>query len=493
MHGDPRFRLAVVAFVLAAACVAPSSAAPPTAAEAHAAARRAVGFLESIACHGGWVWRESLDGMAREGERPARPDEIWVQPPGTPAVGLVLVALYEATGDDAFLGVARAAGEALVRGQLTSGGWEYSIDFDRKRFDTSPRALTAGSAATRRADSTFDDDTTQSALRFLLALAAVLERAEDPEAASIAAARDRGLAGLLAAQLPCGAWPQRFDGTAPAVGAFPPVRATIPADWPRHWPKPDYKRYATLNDNTLRDCVGVLLDAHRRLRRRDCLDAALRAGDFLVCAQLPEPQPAWAQQYDARIQPAWARAFEPPAVTAGESAGAVRVLLDLAVETGAERFLEPIPRTIAWWRRSEIAPGTWARFYELGTNRPIYGDRDGEIHYTLDELSDERRSGYAWQGSFGVADAIRAYEQVEEEGLEKARQRRLPATAAEREKERQKLAPKVAAVIESLDAAGRWVTKGRGGDGVRGRDHVDMQVAVKNLRLLAAYLALEQD
>ena len=36
-------------------------------------------------------------------------------------------------------------------------------------------------------------------------------------------------------------------------------------------------------------------------------DAAKRGGDFLILAQLPDPQPAWAQQYNAQMQPAWAR------------------------------------------------------------------------------------------------------------------------------------------------------------------------------------------
>lgn len=478
----PRCNAVARSLALVAVLVTPIAAAepPPPRDAVVAAATRAVEFLRSRARHGGWVWRESLDGTQREGERPAGPDEIWVQPPGTPAVGLALVALYAATGDEATLALARGAGEALARGQLASGGWEYSIDFAPEAFDDVPRAGEEPRRGQRAPDSTLDDDTTQSALRFLLALAAVL-----PDDAVIIRARDRGLAGLLAAQLPCGAWPQRYDGAPPAAGAFPPVRATIPADWPREWPKPDYKRYATLNDNTLRDCVGVLLDAHRRLGRRDCLDAALRAGEFLVLAQLPEPQPAWAQQYDARIQPAWARAFEPPAVTAGESAGAVRTLLDLYVETGDERFLEPIPRAIAWWRRSEIAPGTWARYYELGTNRPIYGDRDGEIHYTLEELSAERRGGYAWQGSFGVADAIRAYEQLRAGGRGAALAKRAPPSRESRAKRARALGPKVRAALDSLDDRGIWLTAPERGDGAI----ADMKLVLRQLALLAEYLA----
>ncbi len=38
----------------------------------------------------------------------------------------------------------------------------------------------------------------------------------------------------------------------------------------------------------------------------------------------------------------------------------------------------------------------WARLYEIGTNRPVFGDRDGKVHYDVKEISEERRRGYAW-------------------------------------------------------------------------------------------------
>jgi hypothetical protein len=41
----------------------------------------------------------------------------------------------------------------------------------------------------------------------------------------------------------------------------------------------------------------------------------------------------------------------------------------------------------------------WARFYEMGTDRPIFADRDKSIHDNVEELSRERRMGYNWYGS----------------------------------------------------------------------------------------------
>jgi len=42
------------------------------------------------------------------------------------------------------------------------------------------------------------------------------------------------------------------------------------------------------------------------------------------------------------------------------------------------------------------APPIWARFYEIGTDRPIFSGRDGVIRYRLAEIEHERRVGYAW-------------------------------------------------------------------------------------------------
>jgi PelA/Pel-15E family pectate lyase len=42
----------------------------------------------------------------------------------------------------------------------------------------------------------------------------------------------------------------------------------------------------------------------------------------------------------------------------------------------------------------------WARFYEIGTNRPIYSDRDGVAKRNLADIGYERRNGYAWLGAW---------------------------------------------------------------------------------------------
>src|SRR5687767_8910354 len=111
---------------------------------------RATDYFQKQAKHGGYVWFVSADGRQRFGEGRAAPDQIWVQPPGTPAVGLAFLRAFEAVKEPRLLQAAVDAGRALVRGRLKSGGWTYSIDFDPK--SKPPRNYT-----------TFDDDTTQCA------------------------------------------------------------------------------------------------------------------------------------------------------------------------------------------------------------------------------------------------------------------------------------------------------------------------------------------
>lgn len=438
---------------------------------------KATQYLTSISTEGGYLWRYSEDLKERWGEGRATETQIWVQPPGTPAVGGALLEAYKATGDERHLLAAEGAAQALVRGQLESGGWAYLVEFDpEKRAQWAYRV----DSKIRRAESTaandtttFDDNNTQSALRFLMAFLDLATNRPSAELAVIREARDYGLAKMIEAQYPNGAWPQRWAGRAHDPAQHPRQKAHIPSEWPHNWPRANYSAYYTLNDSTQLDCIETMLEAFHRLGDSKYLDAAKRGGDFLILAQLPEPQPAWAQQYNFNMEPAWARAFEPPAVCTSESAVAMRTLVDLFVETGDRRYLEPIPPFLDWLKRSHLGPDRWARLYELGSNKPIYGDRDGRVHHTLAEISAERQRGYGWQGSFGIASAIEYYEAVLSKGRDA-----FKSTGLGLGDRGTPSGSRVTQILSGQDKAGRWLRNG----------WVDMRAFVVNIRALAAYL-----
>ena len=68
---------------------------------------------------------------------------------------------------------------------------------------------------------------------------------------------------------------------------------------------PDFYRIRSAGTyrDILRDYIRVLLYAEDRYRCSECRAAAEKAGDFILSAQLPEPQCGWAQTYDANMQP----------------------------------------------------------------------------------------------------------------------------------------------------------------------------------------------
>ena len=60
--------------------------------QAAKAMRRAADFFRSqVSTEGGYLWRYSEDLSLREGEGTATDTMIWVQPPGTPSVGMVFL------------------------------------------------------------------------------------------------------------------------------------------------------------------------------------------------------------------------------------------------------------------------------------------------------------------------------------------------------------------------------------------------------------------
>ncbi|HBJ87097.1 MAG TPA: hypothetical protein DDZ88_25205 [Verrucomicrobiales bacterium] len=403
--------------ILISSFVIPPLATAATPAEVSTALTKAVSFFHSkAAAHGGYVYRYSADFTLREAEGIPGPDTIWIQPPGTPAVGMAMLDAYEATKDEKCLKAAVEAARCVSRTQLASGGWDYSGHFDMKnrskwlyRRDLDGQLIErrkipqseGGWHVWRQGDhkdsngSTFDDDVSQAATRLLVRV----DHALDGKDAEIKEAADFALHTIIMTQYPAGGWSANFDDaptSPPPVDKYPIKPGNYPADWPRKWPK-DFTGCYVLNDNTHATLMSTLLLAWELRGDPKYLDAAKRGGDFLVTAQMPDPQPAWGQQYNAEMQPVWSRQFEPTAISGRESQAAMWALLKLAAATGDKKYLPPVAKAITYLRTVLLPGNQLARFYELNTNKPLYFERGpGGKGFELTYSDQKASSNYGW-------------------------------------------------------------------------------------------------
>lgn len=463
-------------------------------AEASDSIRKGARFMRSISAEGGYLWRYSTDLKLVAGEGKASSAMIWIQPPGTPSMGMAFLEAYDATEDMYLLDCALAVGDCLAKTQLESGGWDYRFDFgspQRWYRQVDRGTLNLKEIAKRRNTTTFDDNNSQSALHFLMALAEHCQQPLDERKQRILHSRRYGLTKLLEAQYPNGAWPQRHDGKPVDPKKFPVIKAKYPKKWARTYEEINYSSHYTFNDNSIRDCILTALEAHKRLgkNRGEFLAAVKRGGDFLLLAQLPDPQPIWAQQYNARMEPAWARKFEPPAVTGGESVGVCQTLIDLYLELDENKYLQAVDPAVKWFKESKIGPGKWARFYELKTNKPLYFTKDYKLVYTDDNLP----THYSFQSSFGVEPMIQYYDKVKSMGREKylAAQKRPPLTRKQSADRVKAMEKHVREIIDAQDDKGRWVTRTKlETRGMTFGDRIESRVFIDNMRVLSSYLAL---
>jgi Pectic acid lyase len=464
---------------------------------ARASLRKAVEFYRAkVATEGGYHFAYAEDLSYGRSEMSEGPTRVEIQRDGTPLVGMAYLDAYAATADAYYLEAARDVARALVNGQYCSGGWDYYIEFDPKKRAQFPYRADGGcakrDATSSERPTTLDDNVTQAAVRVLMRV----DRELGLKDASIHEAARFALDSLVKAQYPNGAWPQRYSQF-PTPADFPVMRASYPESWPRTWPGASYYTHYTFNDNSIVDAMDAMLEAARIYNEPRYLAAAAKGGEFILLAQMPEPQPGWAQQYNRDMHPAWARQFEPPSITGGESQSALRALLLLYRETGNPDYLEPIPRALAYYKRSMLpnvanpseirrrtCPGNMpcvARFYELHTNRPLYITKGTRV--TAVGQGTTNVDGYELSYSdasvishYAVLTSGAAFAAIEREfnavrtsdpaslrrpdtlrGLSPWAEARAGDMAAGN---RRDLPPQVRAAIDAMDARGAWIEEG---------------------------------
>lgn len=307
---------------------------------------------------------------------------------------------------------ARHIADILVSYQTPAGGWSKNIDFTKHLRQPGERfSHDGGSAYTTPTDNdhpinsnwsyvgTFDNDATITELRFI---AKVISALPVDAAKPYRAAFDRGFEYVLAAQYPNGGWPQVW----PLEGG--------------------YHDAITFNDGAMVHVLTFERDAASGQRefsfvtpeQRNRAAASFSRGvNCLLACQITveNHRTIWCQQHDMiTLQPCSARNYEMPCQSSAESAGILMFLMEIpkpnpevktAINAAAEWFKKTAIYGLSFkstggdGRHLIESPGAgpiWARYHQIGTNRPLFGDRDKSIHDNVDEISRERRNGYSW-------------------------------------------------------------------------------------------------
>ncbi|WP_457935402.1 pectate lyase [Mesorhizobium sp. 10J20-29] len=320
-----------------------------------------------------------VDGV-NPGERLDRPQStaplpvrsVIARPPGSAQeLGACLLAASRITRDPRLMLEAAGVGRALACVQTANGGWRHVAPSSRhcaaRNFPT-----------TVEGGETLDDGTVPAALYFLFDLSDRFSELSIEPPAWLGRTIGRALDFSLNAQLENGAWPQSLVA------------------------RPGYHEFATLNDDTTTGMMRVLIAAHARLGNDAYLDAARRGGEFLLRAQGGGGQQGFAQQYTASLEIAPARKFEPAAYSSLETGYAINALIDLYRATGDGRNLEAAQSAAGWLEASQTAPNEWARLYEIGSNKPIFAARKGNVTYDLSDLPAAEQTSYRWKGGRNV-------------------------------------------------------------------------------------------
>ena len=373
MHRARRWwAVTVVAIALASSAAlqpqTPSAAQEPGRRQILDTMKRATVFMvESVSTNGGYVWSYLPDLSRRWGELEARDTMIWVQPPGTPAMGHLFLDAYHATGDEYYYQAAEKAANALIWGQLPSGGWNYMIDFGGDRslrdwYDTIGRnAWRLEEFQHYWGNGTFDDAGTAEAAKLLLRL--YVEK-RDPK---FKPALDKAIQFVVESQYPIGAWPQRYP---------------LKSEFARHG-KPDYTSYLTFNDDVAAENIDFLIMAYQALGDPRLLDPIIRGMNAFLVTQQGPPQAGWALQYTPDLKPSGARTYEPNALVTHTTARNIELLIQFYRLTGDTKFLARVPEALEWLKSVELPAGvapegrTHPTFIEIGTNKPLYVHREG--------------------------------------------------------------------------------------------------------------------
>ena len=301
--------------------------------------------------------------------------------------------------------------------QRTNGGWPKDYDMLAVLTDAQKQVVIS---TRERNDTSFDNHNIHSQVDYL-ARAYTQLKTESYRDACL-----RGFDFMLRAQYPSGGFPQRF-------------------------PEPkNYSAHITFNDGVMIGILDVLqdaaegqpqwswLDEDRRLKSKKAIDLAVDC--ILKCQiQVDGMRTGWCQQHDKNtFEATSARTFELASICPQDTTEIVRFLM--RIEKPSPEVVAAIEHAVTWMKSVKLsgirvervkasqeeflrhsadfdvvvkddpdAKPTWARHYEIGTNRPIFAGRDGVKRYSLAEIERERRTGTAWYGNWPMKLIDREY------------------------------------------------------------------------------------
>lgn len=280
---------------------------------------------------------------------------------------------------------AKAVAKDVLKYQLSDGGW-------RKDMANEEQTGSWGK-------STVDNDATTSQIRFLAKMYKYTGNKKYLNACL------KGIDLLINGQYSNGGWPQVFDDAG------------------------TYHAHITYNDGAMIHIMDIMRDVSNKsgdfafiddeyaAKAQTALEKGIRC---ILDTQIVVDgvKTAWCQQHDEfTLKPTSGRSYELASISASESVGIVNFLKGLPNKT--DEIVQSINSAIEWMTEVQIygikvlnltddrvviedpeAGPLWARFYQIGTNTPIFVDRDGSLHYELAGISQERRAGYAWYGTW---------------------------------------------------------------------------------------------
>ncbi|MFA9188169.1 pectate lyase [Flavobacterium sp. FBOR7N2.3] len=294
---------------------------------------------------------------------------------------------------------AKAVAENVLLYQRNIGGWPKNIQMQKPLSDTQKKEL-LGLKNTAEGSTTDNNATSQE----MLFLSKIYKQQPDE---SYKKAFLLGLDYLLKAQYGNGGWPQ-----------FYPL-------------KKGYYTHITYNDDSMVRILEIIIELKNKTGYysiqpseeiiEKCKIAFDKGIDCIIKTQYKQNGvlTAWCAQHDENtFLPAKARAYELPSLSGKESAKIV--LLLMSIENPSKEVITAVDAAVTWFEKVKItglreerivkngkivdkkmipdanALPLWARFMELDDNKPFFSDRDGVKKYSLSEIGDERRNGYAW-------------------------------------------------------------------------------------------------